>query len=201
MKKPSIVYHEHNPFIGCYKQVVSKKECQQLINLAEQKLQPSAIVGQSKTKISPARKSDQAQFRHDSNAIVKQVTDLIASIAGQPLNHAEDLRVIRYRVSGKFDAHFDSFDSSTRLGKEHITKGGQRILTALLYLNTVHAGGETFFPALSLDVLPSQGDLLIFENCRKGTIAPHPLSKHGSRPLKDGEKWISTLWFRDRRQY
>ncbi|WP_070120072.1 prolyl hydroxylase family protein [Bacillus marinisedimentorum] len=201
MKKPSIVYHDHNPFIGCYKQVVSKKECQKLIDLAEQKLQPSAIVGQSKTEISPARKSDQAQFRYDCNAIVQKVADRIASIAGQPLNHAEDLRVIRYQAGGKFDEHFDAFDSSARLGKKHITKGGQRILTALLYLNTVHAGGETFFPALSLNVPPSQGDLLVFENCRKGTTVPHPLSRHGSHPLKSGEKWISTLWFREKRQY
>jgi prolyl 4-hydroxylase len=93
----------------------------------------------------------------------------------------------------------DTFSPSTQLGRQYLANGGQRILTALLYLNTVQGeGGETFFPSLKFEVAPSQGNLLVFENCYKNTNQPHPLSLHGSHPLRAGEKWIATLWFREK---
>lgn len=197
MKPPSVIYHDGNPLIACYAQVASQEECQQLIHLAKKKLQPSAVVGNAALTISEVRKSDQAHFEHYSNADVQQICERIAAIVGQPLNHAEQLQIVRYQVGGKFDVHFDSFNLSTKLGKEFYSRGGQRIITAILYLNTVSTGGETFFPELSLEIAPSQGNLLVFENCRKETNQAHPLSKHGSRPIKEGEKWIATLWFRE----
>jgi hypothetical protein len=200
MPEPSIIYRE-NPFIASYEKVVNQEECQQLIDLAIQKLQPSSVAGHSKVEISKTRKSDQAWIPHNFNKSVQQITERIAAIVGQPLNHAEQLQIARYQVGGKFDAHFDTFDASTHLGKTYLSKGGQRLYTALLYLNSVTAGGETFFPSLSFDVKPTQGNLLVFENCKKKSNRPHPLSMHGSRLLKEGEKWIATLWFREKPQY
>jgi prolyl 4-hydroxylase len=201
MKDPTIIYHEKAPFIAYYENVANQQECKELTDLAKGKLQPSAVLGDSKKKLSSARKSDQAWIHHNFNEKVLQISERIASIVGQPLNHAEKLQIVRYQPGGMFNAHFDTFQSSSKLGREYLLKGGQRIYTALLYLNTVQAGGETFFPALSLDISPTQGNLLVFENFSRETNQVHLLARHGSRPLKEGEKWIATLWFREKPQY
>lgn len=201
MREPSVIYHDQDPFIAYYENVVSAKECKELTDLAEGKLEKSAVVGYTKRKYSGARKSEQASFEHNFNESIKQICERIASIVGQPLNHADKLQVIRYQPGGKFNAHFDTFSSSSKLGREYLLQGGQRIYTAILYLNTVTAGGETFFPGLSLEVSPVQGSLLVFENVNMETNQIHSLSKHGSHPLKEGEKWIATLWFREKQQY
>ncbi|WP_226536841.1 prolyl hydroxylase family protein [Fictibacillus halophilus] len=193
MKEPSIVYSK-SPFIASYDNVLSQEECQILMDLAKANLQPSTVVGGTNT-----RKSDTAWLPHSLNEHVQLITNRIASIAGQPLSHAEQLQIVRYQVGGRFDAHLDTFSPSTPLGRKYLENGGQRILTALLYLNTVRgAGGETFFPSLNFEVAPSQGNLLVFEDCYKNTNQPHPLSLHGSHPLRAGEKWIATLWFREK---
>ena len=201
MKEPTSIYHDKNPFIAYYENVANQTECKELTDLAKGKLQPSAVVGYSGAKLSNARKSEQAWLHHNFNENVLQISERIASIVGQSLNYAEKLQIVRYQPGGKFDAHFDTFESSSKQGREYLLKGGQRIYTAILYLNTVNAGGETFFPALSLEVSPIQGNLLVFENFNKETNQVHSLAKHGSRPLKEGEKWIATLWFRGKPQY
>ncbi|WP_079506041.1 prolyl hydroxylase family protein [Mesobacillus jeotgali] len=201
MQEPSFIYHEKAPFIACYENVANQKECKELIDLAKGKLQPSAVVGDSNKKLSSSRKSEQAWIHHNINENVLQISERIASIVGKPLNHAEKLQVVGYQPGGKFNAHFDTFQSSSQLGREYLLKGGQRIYTAILYLNSVKAGGETFFPALSLEISPIQGNLLVFENFSRVTDQVYLIAKHGSRPLIEGEKWIATLWFREKPQY
>jgi prolyl 4-hydroxylase len=67
-----------------------------------------------------------------------------------------------------------------------------------MYLNDVPAGGETVFPKLNLSVVPEKGSAVHFEYCNSlGQIDARTL--HGGLPVKEGEKWISTKWMRQRR--
>lgn len=169
--------------------------------MAIDRLQPSQVLGPGGIEVSKVRKSENARFEHNSHPPIQQITTRIASIVSQPLSFAERLEVIRYQIGGKFDPHIDSYDLYSHWGRTYALKGGQRLLTAILYLNTVDEGGETAFPLLKLAVPPIQGSLLVFENCKKGTNKPHPLSLHEGRPVIKGEKWIATLWFREKEQY
>ncbi|WP_063857982.1 2OG-Fe(II) oxygenase [Paenibacillus sp. A3] len=200
MREPSVVFHEE-PLVASYGQAVSGPECRQLIELARHQLEPAKVIGEKEVVASEFRKSDFAWFHHDSHPLVREVSERIAALVGQPLHYAENLQIARYGAGGKFGAHFDTYDLNTVAGKKFYDEGGQRLYTALLYLNTVDAGGETYFPELNLDITPSEGTLIVFENCKKGTNDRHPLSLHGSRELREGEKWIATLWFRERPQY
>lgn len=200
MEKSPIILHDE-PFIACYEQVVTAIECQQIIDLAQNQLQPSTIIGESEVETSRVRTSENTWLRHNSHILINEISNRIASTIKQQLNYAESLQVARYLVDGKFDAHFDSFDLETKAGQKYVSQGGQRLITALLYLNTVDSGGETYFPALNIRVTPSSGTLLVFENCKKGTNEKHPSSQHEGCSVKKGEKWIATLWFRDRPQY
>ncbi|KEK26449.1 prolyl hydroxylase family protein [Bacillus gaemokensis] len=195
MKEQPIVLHAE-PFVAQYEQIITPAECRELIELAKQHIQPAQFFGHT-----GERKSDFTWLPHYSYGIVSRVSERIASIMTLPLNHAEPLQAARYEVGGKFDAHMDCYNTGTEYGRERVEHGGQRIYTAILYLNVVEAGGETVFPSLNLTVTPSEGKLLIFENCKRGTNEPHPLSMHEGCAVHEGEKWIATLWFREKPQY
>lgn len=90
----------------------------------------------------------------------------------------------------------DSFDPDNEEYSHYLQNGGQRIITALAYLNNVDGGGETSFPNINKTVTPEKGKIVVFHNCYKGTDKPHPDSFHGALPVIKGEKWAFNLWFR-----
>lgn len=197
---PNIVYHK-DPFINYYQNFASTEECQNLIELARNQLQPSMVVGYDKEEISSNRISEQVFIEHASHELVYRITSRIAEIVKQPLNNAENLQIVRYPTGGKFGAHYDTFNDQTPQGREVLKRAGQRLYTAILYLNSVTAGGETYFPLLRLQIKPLEGGLVVFQNCKNGTTKPHPRSMHGSYSVEEGEKWIATLWFCERAHY
>ena len=75
---------------------------------------------------------------------------------------------------------------------------GQRLVTALMYLNDVDAGGSTGFPKLDLEVDPIPGRMVLFHNVKpkRGRDLRHEKSLHGGMPVHAGEKWACNLWFR-----
>jgi prolyl 4-hydroxylase len=197
---PDIVYFT-DPFIYYYQNFASTEESQSLIELARNELTPSRVVGQDKFEVSNTRISEQVSFGHTSHELVYRISNRMAEIVKQPLNYAQNLQIVKYPKGGKFDAHLDTFSSQEPKGQEVLNIAGQRLYTALLYLNSVHAGGETFFPYLGLKIKPSEGSLVVFQNCKDGTAEPNFFSMHGSHPVLEGEKWIATLWFCERAHY
>jgi prolyl 4-hydroxylase len=200
MEGNAVILHD-DPYIAYYAQFTTRTECDELIKLAQNQLEPSKVVEPTGLAVTNARISENTWLQHDSTESVQRLCERIASIVGRSLVYAEQLQVARYRIGGKFNAHFDSFELSTASGKKYLEEGGQRLITAILYLNDVDEGGETAFPELDLSVAARQGDMLIFENCRRSTNERHPQSLHEGRPVKKGEKWIATLWFRERPLY
>ena len=79
-----------------------------------------------------------------------------------------------------------------------MAKGGQRLITSLIYLEGVDEGGGTTFPRLNLDVQAVRGNMLLFHNCEPFSNIRHPASLHGGQPVLSGEKWACNLWFRER---
>ena len=78
---------------------------------------------------------------------------------------------------------------------QRIENGGQRLLTAMVYLNNA-VGGGTAFPKLNIIVGSIGGRLLLFGNVDENN-QPHELSLHQGLPPHEGEKWVMTLWFRE----
>jgi prolyl 4-hydroxylase len=78
-----------------------------------------------------------------------------------------------------------------------MAKGGQRLVTCLMYLNDVAVGGGTTFPKLNLEVSARKGSMLVFYNCYRDSTLRHPDSLHGGLPVQRDEKWACNLWFRE----
>ena len=76
-----------------------------------------------------------------------------------------------------------------------VKRGGQRVGTLVMYLNTPEKGGGTTFPDVHLEVGPQRGNAVFFSYER-----PHTSTRtlHGGAPVIAGEKWIATKWLRER---
>lgn len=66
--------------------------------------------------------------------------------------------------------------------------GMHRIFSALLYLNDVEEGGETYFTKLDISIKPKAGRLAIFP--------ANYIFEHEARPPTKGDKFVVVTWFR-----
>ena len=121
----------------------------------------------------------------------------IGAAIGASLSVMEAFAVLNYRPGEEASDHFDYLDPAVPAYAEEIARVGQRIATALLYLNDDYEGGETDFPELGLRHRGARGDALIFFSV-DGTGAPDPRTRHAGRPPTSGEKWVLSQFIRDR---
>ena len=131
------------------------------------------------------------QFPQDP--VLRRVEQRIADLTGIPVPHGEAMQVLWYQVGAEYAPHYDYFSPSTPGGVAALSRGGQRLATFIMYLNTPEAGGETIFPKANLSVTPKKGAALLFYNCLPSGETD-PLTLHGGAPVKKGEKWIATKW-------
>lgn len=118
-----------------------------------------------------------------------------------PIRNAEQYQVVYYKAGAEYKPHYDSFDYDAEEGKKNWEPGGQRMLTALAYLNDVDEGGGTGFPNLGVEIEAKKGDVLVFHNTPPDSNKIHPKSLHAGLPVIAGEKWAINLWFRERLRY
>jgi prolyl 4-hydroxylase len=177
------------------------KDCDKIIEGARPLLTRSTVVdlNSSNGLVDPRRSSLGMFFsRSTEGKTVQKIRKNITSIAGIPAENGEDMQVLHYKVGGEYQPHYDYFDPSTPGGLIHFNRGGQRVATLLVYLNTVEKGGETIFPKANLAITPTKGKAVLFYNVKHdGKIDPK--SFHGGAPVIAGEKWIATIWLRERK--
>ena len=100
---------------------------------------------------------------HNHDEVTKRVGERISSLIGIPLENAESYQVVHYDVSQKYDQHWDAYAKNESEKCLRCLKwGGQRMVTALLYLNNVEEGGGTSFPNLNIVSRAEKGKLLVF---------------------------------------
>ncbi|HTR00654.1 MAG TPA: 2OG-Fe(II) oxygenase [Candidatus Acidoferrum sp.] len=189
--------HELPP-IWLFHDFASDAEIHALIAAAKNRMAPAEVSGEDSGFISKGRSNYNGWVAHDCNDLTLQLAGRIAALVGIPLINAESFQVVHYDPAQQYGAHFDGWDAGTERGDRCMARGGQRLITALLYLNDVAAGGATRFTKLDLDVQPVKGSLLLFHNCHPGTARRHELSMHAGLPVTLGEKWAANLWFRQR---
>jgi hypothetical protein len=120
----------------------------------------------------------------------------MAVAAGIDLAHAEQLTVLRYAPGQQYYPHRDYLPPGTlQRDRPH---AGNRVRTAIVYLNAVEAGGATEFPVPGLRVDPLPGRAVIFDNLLPDG-RPDPDSLHAGAPVEAGVKWLATLWIRQGR--
>lgn len=178
--------------------LLSSDECRLLVACARPMLRPSQTVdpdtGQPLRLA--LRTSDDAAFDPIVEDVALRCVQLrMAQAADVPLVHAEHLTVLRYAPGQEYRPHRDYVPPGAV--ERDRPDAGNRARTICAYLNTVEAGGATEFPVPGLRIAPAPGRAVVFDNLQAdGT--PDVDSLHAGTPVERGEKWLATLWLRER---
>ena len=188
-----------SPRIYLIENFLSAKECDHLIEIAKPHLQRSTVIndGVANEGKLDARRTSQGMFilDHLKDRIVKKIEKRLAALTELPIQNGESIQVLQYREGAEYQPHHDYFNPATPGGMSHLNRGGQRVASVIMYLNTPQEGGETIFPRVNIRVTPKKGSAVLFYNCLT-TGEVDPLSLHGGAPVIAGEKWIATKWIR-----
>ncbi len=185
-----------DPLVTVIDDFVTEGERAHIIKQARRTLGSAKVSTVGENTYSDKRTGSVAWVRHDQTPVVRNLVRRVSDIIGIPVSHAESLQVVHYAETEEYRAHFDAYDLNTEKGRLRTAKGGQRLVTALMYLNEVESGGGTGFPKLKLEVEPIPGRVVLFHNIKEGTHDRHKKSLHGGLPVVAGEKWACNLWFR-----
>jgi prolyl 4-hydroxylase len=173
-------------------------ECDELCELSKSTLTKSTVVDDATgdSVSHEHRTSLGTYFTLGQYPLVQKLEARIAEITGTPVPNGEGFQILNYAGGGEYRPHFDYFPDNAG-GRVHTAHGGQRIITVIMYLNDVKAGGATVLPEINLSVYPKKGSALYFSYFNSiGQIDPSTL--HGGSPVLEGEKWIATKWIRER---
>ena len=121
-----------------------------------------------KGEVSNGRTGKNCWISHSHDDITLNIATKIASHVGLPLLNAESYQIIYYDKNQEYRNHCDSWphDGSEK-SRRCMRLGGQRMITALCYLNNVKKGGNTRFTRLKMDLKPKAGRLQVYHNLYK----------------------------------
>jgi prolyl 4-hydroxylase len=191
-----IIYNE-DPLIYVIENFISDEECDHFVQESKDKLERAKTIGGKDGIYHEKRTGMNCWIPHSQSESSKAIGDRVADLIGFPLRNAESYQVVYYTGGTEYNDHHDAFDHETEEGRKHLKRGGQRIYTALGYLNDVEEGGSTDFRDLNISIPPKKGSLLVWKNILPGTTKVHPASLHAGRPVTKGEKYAFNLWFRE----
>jgi len=187
-----------NPRVVVFGGLVSDEECDELRALAATRLARSETVDNSTggSEINPSRTSEGMFFQRGEFPVCDRIEKRIAALVNWPLENGEGLQVLRYGPGAEYRPHHDYFDPQQPGAPTILKRGGQRVGTLVMYLNSPSKGGGTTFPDVHLEVAPIKGNGVFFNYDR-----PHPITRtlHGGAPVVEGEKWVATKWLREGR--
>lgn len=174
--------------------VLSGDEAQQIIDLMEPNMEPSALLGD--TSDADFRTSYSANPDPD-HPIMHLLEKRIEAVVGIQPELGETVQGQRYHQGQQFKPHYDWLARNEDYWAAEYQSGGQRTWTAMMFLNEPEAGGHTVFTKANISVRPRLGNLLVWNNLTVDGWE-NELSMHCGSPVTAGVKYIVTKWYRER---
>ena len=177
--------------------LLSDAECDQIIALAGPRMARSETVDNltGGSEVNVARTSRGMFFERGETGVIDRVERRVAAMLDWPVQNGEGLQVLHYKPGAEYKPHYDYFDPVHPGSASILKRGGQRVGTLLMYLNTPKKGGGTTFPDVGVEVAPIKGNAVFFSYDRAHVDTK---SLHGGAPVIEGEKWVATKWLRER---
>lgn len=172
---------------------ISKDHCKQIMDYSRNKLFDSEVVGGKDKTI---RNSQQCWIPRN-HPLAKPIFEKVSQKFGIAIENSEDLQVVRYLPGQYYNEHHDSCCDNNEKCVEFVKRGGQRVLTVLIYLNNDFENGYTYFPKLNLKVKPPPGSAIVFRPLAQNSNKCHPSALHAGVSLTGGEKWVCNVWMRE----
>lgn len=186
-----------HPRVVLFGGLLTDDECDALIEEARPRLARSETVvnATGASEINAARTSEGMFFQRGESALIQRLENRIAALLAWPVKWGEGLQVLHYAPGAEYKPHHDYFDPQQSGTAAVLRRGGQRVGTLIMYLNTPTRGGATTFPDVALDVAAIKGNAVFFSYDRPD-VATRTL--HGGTPVVEGTKWVATKWLRER---
>lgn len=185
-----------NPRVVLFGGLLSDDECDALVASAAPRMARSetVVLGTGGSEVHDSRTSRGMFFARDETPLCQRIEQRIAALLNWPVSHGEGLQVLHYAPGAEYKPHYDYFDPTQPGMASVLKRGGQRVGTLVMYLNTTERGGGTVFPDLALEIAPVKGNAVFFSYERA-----HPSTRtlHGGAPVIAGEKWVATKWLRE----
>lgn len=179
------------------KDFIAPYERKFMTNMIKSSLEQSRTLGDQYPEVSDYRTSSTSQLRSQST-VVKSVDLRISELLGLDDCNAESMQGQHYAVGQTFKPHCDFMHTGASHWKKARREGGQRVWTAMAYLDDDMEGGETRFVRAGFSIKPVAGMLVAWNNMTKDGNMNWATLHEGS-PVKRGEKTIITKWYRERR--
>ncbi|NDY90545.1 2OG-Fe(II) oxygenase [Ideonella livida] len=194
-REVTVLMQSQRPRAVLFGNFLSSGECEALVAMARGRLARSETVVNETggSEVNSARTSDGMFFNRGENELCARIEKRIADLLRWPIQNGEGLQVLRYLPGARYLAHQDYFDPEQPGAGTILARGGQRVGTLVMYLNTPLRGGATTFPDAGLEVSPVRGNALFFAYDRPD---PACLALHSGAPVEEGEKWVATKWLR-----
>lgn len=182
--------------IYVYDDFLSAEECRKLVNIIDQNVRPSTVSDPNdECTVSNYRTSQTADLNYFSDPFYLSIDQKITALMGLDPFLGETAQAQRYKPGEYYKEHWDFFMPATKEYNVYCDWMGQRTWTAMVYLNDVQEGGETYFKHLKLRVKPKQGKLVAWNNLYKNGL-PNLKTMHEALPPRSENKYVITKWFR-----
>lgn len=152
-----------NPLLLSIEDVLSAAECAALIARIEEAGPTDAPVTTSRGMVMMPELRNNTRVMFDDGALAKLLFDRVSAALPPRLEKHwvlsgvnERLRCYRYGPDEYFRPHYD--------GAWQPSADERSLLTFMVYLNDVDAGGATAFPSLAHSVVPRAGRALLFNH-------------------------------------
>ena len=124
----------------------------------------------------------------------------IAALLRVEESRLEEANVLHYAPGQEFGRHFDFIQPNVPGFAADLALKGQRVSTALIYLNDGFGGGETEFVRPKLKLKGAPGDAILFSNVGPWG-EPDIASLHAGLAPTSGEKWLFSQFVRAKPLY
>lgn len=190
---------------------LKEKECEEIINIGENRMEESPVSLMDKDKEKGAkefRTSTQARVSWAESDTLRQIDSRVARLTKVPKAHNEEVQILRYKETQYYSAHLDNWDPAFYSDSAWFEYGhNNRFITVFWYLTDVEKGGETLFPRANglpqpsdmwscergLKVKPEKGAVIFWYSLHpNGNTDPNGL--HGACPVEEGQKWSANYW-------
>lgn len=187
------------PTVGIFRDVISEKIRKSVVKAATSHFQRATIqdplTGEQRS--ADYRVSKSAWFEYGRNADMAKITDLVHEISGLDSTHTEHFQMSNYGLGGQYTPHYDSTRPTDARQPSPID--GNRIATALIYLEQPELGGNTVFTEIGLSVPATAGDILFWYNLHPDESLDWD-TRHAACPVLAGFKTVANLWLHVRDQ-
>ncbi|MET3653453.1 2OG-Fe(II) oxygenase [Dyella japonica] len=182
------------PVVRVLENLLTLQECDDLVAEAKPRLARSLTVDVDGRHQTDERRTSQGMFfRIGETPLIERIEQRITDLLAIPVNHGEGLQILHYQPGQEYEPHFDWFNPDQPGFSTVTARGGQRIASVVMYLNTPEEGGGTAFPRIGLTVTAMRGSAVYF-----AYDTGDEASLHAGLPVLKGEKWIATKWLRER---